>query len=508
MQSWVQFRTAQGHTIATLSNLGSAEEIRRQLAELAKGGRLRFVVLVGNAPRDPAQRARCVPVHYAKARVNVLWGSEPQIATDNVYADLHGTSDDAPRPELAVGRLTADSPQQLRQIVDKILAYEQSTDFGPWRQQVNVVAGMGGFGAFADTILESAAKYFLTENVPADYHLSMTYGSWRSPYCPDPRLFHLTTLQRLNEGALFWVYIGHGYHLGVDRVYVPGGAYHILAASDVSKLDCRGCPPIALFMSCYTGAIDARPTCLAEEMLRAPGGPVAIVAGSRVTMPYAMSVLAMGLMNECFRNRCETLGEAVLHAKQGLLKKPAADDRQRAILDAIGSTISPVPESLAAELAEHVLIFNLIGDPLLRLRHPQAIDVRIAATATAGRPMTISGTCPVDGRGTVELVVRRDRLTFVPPARGEYPQTPEQLAEFQNVYRRANDHRLATLEVPVKDGRFSARLNVPAAAAGQCHICVFVRGSNDFALGAADVNVVPNNAAAEAMSPTGATIQR
>ena len=493
MRPWIEYRTQQGHSLAILSNLGTTDDIRRQIGEVAKGGRLHFVVLVGDAMpgavSDPERRQRCVPLHYARARVNVLWGSEPQIATDHCYADLHGTSDAAPQPELAVGRLTADTPQQLQQIVAKILAYERTADYGLWRQRLNVVAGMGGFSPLADAILESAARYLLTENVPAVYHLSMTYGSWRSPYCPDPRQFHQTTLERLNEGACFWVYIGHGSPLSVDRIHVPGGEYPILSAADARQLQCRHGAPIALFLACYAGAIDARQTCLAEEMLRAPGGPVAIVAGSRVTMPYAMSLLATGLMKECFRNGCDTLGDAVLHAKQSLLKEPASDDRQRAVLDAIAAAISPAPQQLAAERAEHVLIFNLIGDPLLRLHHPRTIDLQLAPTAAAGAVLTLRGRCPVDGRGTLELVVHRDRLTFAPPDRSVYPQSAEALADLQETYRRANDPRLASVELPVQGGRFSAQLAIPAAAAGPCHVCLFVQGDRDCAVGSADVNI-------------------
>ena len=45
----------------------------------------------------------------------------------------------------------------------------------------------------------------------------MTYASLASPYCPDPRKFHDTTIGRFNEGCLFWVYIGHGHPTGLDR---------------------------------------------------------------------------------------------------------------------------------------------------------------------------------------------------------------------------------------------------------------------------------------------------
>jgi hypothetical protein len=450
---------------------------------------LRFVVLVGDAEpamyTDPALRARCVPPHYAKAKVNVLWHSPPHIATDNWYADL----DDDGSPDVAVGRLTADSPAELRQIVAKTLAYERSADVGPWRRQLNFVAGIGGFGALADAAIESAARYFLTQNIPAAYRVSMTYGSWRSPYCPDPRSFQEATLERLNEGALFWVYIGHGQHLSVDRLRVPDAEYPIFESADVPKLACGHAAPIAVFLACYTGAIDAADDCLAEQMLRQPGGPVAILAGSRVTMPYGLSVMAIGLLDEVFNKRCGTIGEAVLHAKQRMLKEPAAGDRQRTMLDTIAGAISPAPKLLAEERAEHLLMFNLIGDPLLRIRYPKPIELDVPATAAAGKPLKLTGTCAVDGRGMVELVVERGRLTFRPPPRSAYPKTAAGFAEFQETYRKTNDQRLVSVPVHVAGGRFEAQLDVPAEAAGSCHVCVFVEGDRDFALGSADVKI-------------------
>lgn len=486
---WMRHRSQQGHTLVLVSNAAGAEGIRRRIRDVAKSGRLRFVVLIGDAQpaldHDQALRARCVPVHHAKAEVNTLWGSEPQIATDNWYADLDGDK----MPEIAIGRLTADTPEELRQIVAKILAYERSTDFGPWRRRLNFVAGLGGFGPLVDTLIESTTRFFLTVGVPPDYQLSMTHGSWRSPYCPDPRRFHETTLRRLNEGSWFWVYIGHGRHRSLDRVRVPGERYHILGANDVAKLDCRHGAPIALFLACYTGAFDAPSDCLAERMLREADGPVAIIAGSRVTMPYGMAVMAGGLMDECFRHRASTLGEAILGAKRKMMKQPAGADHQRAILDTIAAAVSPAPKKLAAERAEHVLLFNLIGDPLLRLRYPKRIALGVPPAVTAGEPFQVTGVCPVDGRGTLELVVRRDRLTFKPPSRSVYPKTSGALAEFQETYQRANDRRLKSVDVTVQGGRLATQLDVPEEADGQCHVRVFIQGAGDFAMGAANVTV-------------------
>ncbi|MHB1035747.1 MAG: C25 family cysteine peptidase [Pirellulales bacterium] len=494
LQPWLEHRARQGHTFAFVSNTDPPEAIRQGIRTAAREGSVRFVVLVGDAdPRmdsDPALRARSVPTYLAQAKVNIYWRSEPQLATDNWYADL----DDDQIPELAIGRLTADSPEELSRIIAKILAYEQAADFGPWRRRISLVAGVGGFGALADAVLEAGARQFLTEGIPAAYATSVTYGSWRSPYCPDPREFQQTTLQRLNEGCLFWVYIGHGQRRDVDRMYLPTGKYMlgfpILSANDVPRLRCGPAAPIAVFLACYTGAFDGPEDCLAEEMLRAPGGPVAIVAGSRVTMPYAMSVMGIEWMDECFRKQRETLGETLLHAKRNMVLG-GRQGKTRQALDAVAAAISPAATKPEAERAEHVLLFNLFGDPALRLRYPREVKIAAPPKIEPGGRLEIAGECSVAGQCTVEFVVRRDALTFKPPARRQDQLTSASLVDFQNVYHQANDPRLGSATVPLVDGKFHAQFDIPPNARGPCHVRVFIQGQDDFAVGAADVEVQP-----------------
>ena len=442
---WLAHRKGQGHHCRLVSATGSAEEIRAAIRLAAQSGALKHVVLVGDAdspPRVGSLRQPATPTHRAAAKVNVRWGSEPEIATDNWYADL----DDDQIPDLAIGRLSADTPEQLQIIVQKILRYERTLHMGLWRRRINVVAGVGGFGALADTVLETATKKFLKDGVPPEYSLSMTYGSWRSPYCPDPRQFHQTVVDRLNEGCLFWVYIGHGQRRYLDRVRVPGRAYHILDTDDVPKLQCGSAAPIAVFLACYTGAFDEPRDCLAEEMLRAARGPVAILSGSRVTMPYAMAVMGNELMVECFEHRRETLGEVVLHAKRRMaapVDPTAEPGSNRALLDAIAQAISPAPDLLDEERSEHLLLFNLLGDPLLRLQHPDMIPVEVPNEIRAGGQLAVSFHSELAGIGTIELVCRRDRSRISPPRRPSFDPADEALAEYSRVYAQTNDRRWA-----------------------------------------------------------------
>jgi hypothetical protein len=459
---------------------------------------LQCVVLIGDVPAENnavrqvvLRKSLGTPTHSLQAKVNVRWGSESHIASDHPYADL--TGDDL--PDVAVGRLPADTPQDLSAMIDKIIRYERCLDFGPWRRQIQLVAGVGGFGALADAAIEAATKKLLTDEIPAAYQTQMTYGSWRSPFCPDPRLFRQTTIGTLNNGCLFWVYLGHGHRQAVDRVHVPGGAFPVFELPDAQQLTCRAGQPIACLLACYTGAFD-HDDCLAEELLRAEGGPVAVFAGSRVTMPYAMSVMALAMLETCFgtqpnadSNSPRTLGEAICRAKRRMM-----DDQNlspnRSALDSLASLVSPAPVDLKAERAEHLLLFNLLGDPLLQL--PQAEPIELTATiGGANGALQITGQSTIAGKATFELVTRRDKTTSLTKPRRQFEPSHQFLTSLQSDYRQANDSRLATHTVQVTPGKFDLQFPLPQDTPSACQVRVFVEGQSDCALGACDVTIAP-----------------
>ncbi len=482
---WVKYRTAQGHEILVLPATNSPTQISHSIREVAASHNIKAILLVGDARfgnRVDATSVTAVPVHYVRSRVIPDYGGEDYIATDNPYGDLDGDG----LPDVAVGRLPADSPEDLAAMIRKIVTYESNPDFGTWRRQVNLVAGVGGFGPLLDGVIETTTKMFLTSGVSASFQTTMTQASWTSPYCPDPRRFCATTIGRLNEGCLFWVYMGHGEPQSLDHLNVPGHRFPIMTSADVPGVRCQPQSPIALFFCCYAGAFDAGEDCLAEELVRSPQGPVAAVAGSRVTMPYAMAILGSGMLTEFFQNHRPTLGEVFLHAKRRLAGDGGRDTR-RVMLDSLAGLMNGGQHDLADERAEHLHLFNLLGDPLLRFRYPQAIEITSPKEAEAGSEIVVSATAPIDGRATVELIVRRDRLTFTPPPRLKYDESEEGRAAFNDVYSRANDLRLASVELQTTDRQFNAVLQVPKNASGPCHVRVFVQGATNFAAGARDI---------------------
>jgi hypothetical protein len=269
---------------------------------------------------------------------------------------------------------------------------------------------------------------------------------------------------------------------------LDGSSLPILEFADAARLRSRRGPAVACLFACYTGAFDGVDDCLAEELLRSPGGPVAIVCGSRVTMPYAMTVLGTELLEQCFVARQPTLGAAILAAKRAAAS--GATSERRAMLDAVAGLLSPAPVDLPGEREEHTQLFNLLGDPLLGLKHPQPIRLTVPAQAKAGEILEVSGVSAMSGSTLVELVVRRDRLRFNPPPRAPFAEPGLQAAEIADTYRRANDACWTSARVPVQAGKpFKARLKVPAEAHGACHVRMFVNDQTGFAAGASDVEI-------------------
>ena len=172
---WESYRHAQGHVLAVIEPPTTAEAMHAAIRQAAGGGRLKYVVLVGDVP--------AVPTEYAEAKINVRWGSEPTIATDELYADVDGDT----LADVAVGRIPVDSPAELHTVVRKLLRYEQNADQGSWRRQLDVVAGVGGFGPLTDALIEAAGRSVFQQVVPTDYTVRQLPADPDADLCTDQR---------------------------------------------------------------------------------------------------------------------------------------------------------------------------------------------------------------------------------------------------------------------------------------------------------------------------------
>ena len=500
MVRWIQYREQQGYLIKMLSPAPTSAGVKKQIREVAAGGMLKHVFLVGDSGDRLARNRDLVPTDFVPAKVNVLFGSEPEIATDHTYVDF----DDDGIQDLSIGRLPVDSIAEIERFTQRVISYEanQSGD-QQWRRRINVVTGVGGFGQVIDGLIEQTTKQIITDLIPAGYATKMTCGSWSSPYCPDPRRFSDSSIERFNEGCLFWVYIGHGNRHCLDKVYLPDQSHDILDSEMAAKLNCRSGNPIAIFLACYTGANDDPNDCLAEIMLRQEKGPIAAICGTRVTMPYALSLLSLEMVHEFFEGEAQTLGQLMLVAKRRMVNGSDNNQEYRDLIEGMGKTFSPLPGLLKQERLEHVQLIHLVGDPLLRLKRPEAIKLRSPEEATQGERLQIEGIVDSPGNVTVELAYRRDRLRYRPPRRKDYDSSEASFAQYQQTYEEAQELVWATQTVKVeKAGAFKTEIIVPSNISGRCVVRAVLDSGSKFAIGSSSIKVNRNSSLRNARSDT------
>jgi hypothetical protein len=302
--------------------------------------------------------------------------------------------------------------------------------------------------------------------VPDAFDVSMTYAKPSSIYCPPPSRLTDTLLARLGEGAILFNYVGHGNESGFDAMSWNGRSLPLLEVADLSRLE-SGTPglPLALLTCCSAGWYDlpGDERSLAEAMLLHPAGPVAIIAGSRPTHPYANVVLQKEFTRALLSDGAPTAGALDLLAMQQAIVVDPEDGQ----LDALAAPISLAmrwPSTLAGLRRMHVQLYNLLGDPALRLDLPRRGVGGI--TVSEGR---LEGRVDSMRSGTVLVTIESQRTV---PARSAAllsvlgSDDPDLEAKAAHNYPIANDLVLLRLAGDVTAGRFRVPLDtMPAGAA-------------------------------------------
>jgi hypothetical protein len=164
-----------------------------------------------------------------------------------------------------------------------------------------------------------------------------------------------------------------------------------------------------------------------------------------------------------------------VRAKRRLLH--AADgDKDRRLIEVLSAPYQPDPKLRAKERAEHLYLYNLLGDPTMRI--PLPAKAEIAATRNASR-LEVTGNSPIDGEALIELVTKRT------PNRPR--RTDDTTEAFRKAYERANHRQVAKISLQIQEGAFKTSFDVPRR--GKYILRIFVSGKTGTAAGATRVVV-------------------
>ncbi|NUO17108.1 MAG: hypothetical protein HUU03_11780 [Planctomycetaceae bacterium] len=404
-REWATHRQSHGRVtqVATLSEIARlAEREKVNLLDIKKfikgvGGetpREGFQVLllgdcpvVGRESYDPQ-----VEIPWFMSTYMDAFGRSA-IPGDNWLADA--VSGDNEIPDLAVGRVPARSLEQARLALKKVKAYE-SAKMGEWMRRLTFFAGEGRFGAAVDQLLENLFTQMAEQVIDPAYDLRMTYANVKSPYAYVPARFSDKVIEEANAGSLLLSYMGHGAVDRLDDMHVPQGEgkrelrYPILTEADVSKFKIEnGQLPVMIIVACATGFLDDKDGCISERILFEEKAPVAVISSSRDSHPYSNTLLQNALISEITKQRRGTLGEAFLRAKREIV---LGEDSNRLKLENMAAFIIPKKEERDTLNRAHLYLYNLIGDPGLRLRYP---NVKVGLPDKLA-PMAAGESCTID----------------------------------------------------------------------------------------------------------------
>lgn len=409
---WMEHRAGQGISCVVISPQPNARETRSAI-QRAASDETQYVLIVGDAPAigTTADLTCQVPIHYQPTTVTAAWHSTPTLSTDLPYGDRDGDG----RTDWAVGRLPVDDARQLRDAISKIIQHETSEDFGDWRSRVSLVGGVGGFGPLIDTAIESVTRTIVTGVLPGHAKTHVRFGSPGHAFYPKTGPFTQAVLNDYSGGSRFWVYAGHGQVTELDRVPQTAAGIPVLDGDSAKQLiSAEGRYPIALILACFTGAMDASEDSIAEKMWLQGGGPIAVIAGCRVTMPYGNTSAAVGLIDAVYQQKKPRLGDAWLSSIQSMQEESIQQDQDAGVGEAPVSTsqtlintlamlVSPAGSDLVAERHEHTKLYNLIGDPTLTLAHPETIELSVSPGYDPATPIQMKLQSPIDGSMTISL---------------------------------------------------------------------------------------------------------
>ena len=245
----------------------------------------RFVLLVGDATFDPRNFLGLGDFDFAPTRL--IDTASMETASDDWFVD----ADQDGVPELAIGRWPVRTADQAAAVVAKTLGYAGISEIG-----------RGGLFVSDQDDTTDPSLDFTAASAQAAAQVSgrMSVELFRRA---DPGATEAALVDKLNTGPFLVNYLGHG------SVEVWDGLLDDTAAAGLSNAS----PSIYVVMNCLNGFFhDLYTTSLAETLLEAPGGAVAVWASSTLAdfaqQPMFDQEFLMGIGRK-------SLGEAAVAAK-------------------------------------------------------------------------------------------------------------------------------------------------------------------------------------------------
>jgi len=274
-----------------------------------------YVTLVGDAA--------WLPIHYYLE----------SLKSDHYYAAAVG---DDVYPDVALGRLSVTTNEELDAVVSKLINYDTSPPSGDWREEILLTAHEG----FNEDDVYRKNQEEVRHNL-----LNSTYGAFynvSTAYAGEGNKLQYF-IDKMNQGVFFMSYRGHGTPFIWDSANLALNTTSILCLQNNLSL------PMVTSLTCSNADV-TYPTCVGEAFLRAPnGGSIGFLGATGITFTYPHVDYEKFLYNSTFADGHYTFGMTIFRAKVKTLFKWGSDP--------------------SAE--ENIKMSLFLGDPATTLVRPQ-----------------------------------------------------------------------------------------------------------------------------------------
>ncbi|MFC1849567.1 C25 family cysteine peptidase [candidate division CSSED10-310 bacterium] len=222
-----------------------------------------------------------------------------ETVSDHPYTTLSGSDD---LPDIFLGRVTANTLQEIEEFVAKLLTYETQTIQSDWNQKVLLVADKEKI--FEDSLEALKLAYCYPYNLITDKVFLRKYDSNISQATQD-------IINSINEGRLFCFYLGHG--------SFENWSYTMMFdTDDVVKFNNGPHLPLLVASSCLNGYFGHHTVehAMAEEWLRhQQKGAIVTASSTGLTALYDNHMFHFRLLQQFLEYQEIRAGIAIMSAE-------------------------------------------------------------------------------------------------------------------------------------------------------------------------------------------------
>lgn len=305
-----------------------------------------FLLLFGDACWDPkGLLAETVKKDYVPTFGNPV--------SDAWFACLDGPDDMV--PDLFVGRIPAETPEQAESIVQKIIAYEQDITPAAWRKRVLLING--GFDSWEQQQFGQQSRLLADSIIarPPSSCLPLVISKTSQGYFQGEHRDDI--LAALNDGVLWTNFVGHA---------ATGTWDLMLNSADLLELTNRGRLPFVTSMTCHTARFaNPHSSCFGEQFLALPqSGAIAFWGTTGWGYLFHDQVVMTQLFRAALRDTVHILGAATTLAKVRLWESLGNSQFTR----------------------NTILQYSLLGDPATDLALPLLPDLVVVPSDLSCTP--------------------------------------------------------------------------------------------------------------------------